>query len=62
MVLRSLPFVFARAIRDLFEGYIRFGYELIRTYDPELVQLHQFVFIELIGFRVDSIYILNQLQ
>lgn len=59
LLVKSLPFLFARAIRNLVTDFLRFGEQFMKLFDEDYVQLHQFVLFELVGFRVDSIYIKN---
>ena len=57
-----LPFVLGKAIIVGFENQIRFGREILSFNDPQMAQVFQFIYIELVGFKVDQIYILNWLK
>ena len=62
LVIKFLPFLFGAGIQKLMDSFIRFGQQLIRQHDQFLFKLYQFVFQELVGFKVDSIYIENYLN
>ena len=62
LVIKFLPFLFGAGIQKLMDSYIRFGQQLIRQHDQFLSKLYQFVFLELVGFKVDSIYIQQYLR
>jgi hypothetical protein len=36
-ILKSLPFIFARAIRNMITDKIRFGEQLLRIHDEDLI-------------------------
>ena len=57
VIYNALPFLFGQAIVLVFEKYIRHGEYLLRVFDPELSQLYQIIFMEIIGFRVDPSFI-----
>lgn len=58
----ALPFVVGKAIELAFERQIRFGGESIRFKDPQCAQVYQVVFMELVGFKVDKVYITRYLK
>lgn len=61
-LLKVLPFVFGRAIYLVIRDQVKFGQQLLEHEDPQCVQLYQFVLFELVGLRVDSIYIRKALH
>lgn len=56
-IYQTMPFVFAQAVVLVFIKYIRHGEFLLRMFDPDLVQLHQVIFMEVVGFKVDAKFI-----
>ena len=57
-----LPFILGKAIIVGFEDQIRFGREILSFKDPQMAQVFQFIYVELIGFKVDRIFVLNWLK
>lgn len=57
-----LPFVVGRAITMAFESQVRFGQELLTVHDPECAQVYQVVFMEIVGFKVDEIYVIQWIK
>ena len=56
-----LPFLIGRAIIVAFEEMIRFGAEILHLNDKLCAQVYQAVFMEIVGFKVDKVFILNWL-
>jgi hypothetical protein len=50
-ILNTLPYIMANAIHRAFANYFKNGEELIKTFDPELMKLHGFVYYELNGVQ-----------
>ena len=46
-----------KAILIAFEKEIRYGHELMAVHDKDCAQVYQVVFMELVGFKVDEIYV-----
>lgn len=57
-----LPFILGRAIIEVFEESIRFGKEILRLHDKNCAQVYQVVFMEMVGFKVDQVYVVKWLR
>lgn len=58
----SLPFIIGKAIMISFERQIRFGKEMVSYRDKKCSQVYQVVFMELVGFKVDSVFVQGWLE
>ena len=61
-VQEVLPFVFGAAVALAFEEKIRFGHEVLTYKDPNSAQLYQAIFMEIVGFKVDRVYVARFLK
>lgn len=50
-VLKTLPFIFVRAMVTLMQ-YIKNGESLLYCFDHDLVMMHKYVLFELCGYKV----------
>jgi hypothetical protein len=46
----------------VFERYVRHGEYVLRAFDRDLVEMHQIIFMEVVGFKVDAHFIGSFLQ
>ena len=54
-ILDTIPYIMAYAIHRAFVHYFKNGEELIKTFDPELMKLHGFVYYELNGVQAGNV-------
>ena len=57
-----LPFIIGKAIILGFEDRIRFGKDLLRYGDIDCTRVYQVIFMEIFGFKVDQVYVLNWIR
>ena len=61
-VQETIPFLMGRAISVAFENSIRFGAEIMNFGDKDSSQVYQVIFMEVVGFKVDQVFVRKWLK
>ena len=62
MTQEILPFLISKAIILGADDQIRFGKELLNFHDSNHCQVYQAIFMEMVGFKVDQVFIMSWLK